>query len=83
MGIFKKLQEKKETGQYLTADEVRFINAHKPTLNAVKSLVQMKTEADEAGMTLKDYMQKNNLMPDPNSPAVKMIMNLHKPISNR
>ena len=42
-----------------------------------------KKEANEAGMTLKDYMQKNNLMPDPNSPAVKMIMNLHKPISNR
>ena len=25
MGIFKKLQEKKETGQYITEDEKRFI----------------------------------------------------------
>ena len=67
----------------LKKKEIQVINKNKPLLNAVKSLVQMKAEADEAGMTLKDYMQKNNLMPDPNSPAVKMIMNLHKPISNR
>ena len=58
------------------------ITLNNKTMKA-KSLIQLKKEANEAGMTLKDYMQKNNLMPDPNSPAVKMIMNLHKPISNR
>ena len=78
MGIFKKLQEKKETGQYLTADEIRFINAHKPTLNAIKSLVQIKHEANEAGMTLKDYMDKIGYALNLDSPAAKMIMNLHK-----
>ncbi len=66
----------------LKKKEIQVINKNKPLLNAVKSLVQMKTEADEAGMTLKDYMQKNSLMPDPNSPAVKMIINLHKPSLN-
>jgi hypothetical protein len=62
--------------------EIQAINKNKSLLNAIKSLVQIKQEADEAGMTLKDYMQKNNLMPDKNSPAVKMIMNLHNRFFN-
>jgi hypothetical protein len=66
----------------LKKKEIQAINKNKPLLHAVKSLVQMKAEADEAGLTLKDYMQQNNLMPDPNSPAVKMILNLHKPLNN-
>lgn len=47
------------------------------------TLVQMKKEADKAGMTLGGYMQRQGLMPDKNSPAFKMLRSLHTPLAKR
>ncbi len=43
------------------------------------SLIEMKQAADEAGMTLFDFMKANDLLPDKDSPAYELITALHSP----
>lgn len=43
------------------------------------SLIEMKNSADIIGLTLKDYIDRFKWSPDPDSPAVQLIRNIHKP----